>query len=57
MFPHHSFYTKLRGSLARKQTMPTERPPPVGEVSDNFRGQRVSLGQHNGFPRPLISIF
>jgi hypothetical protein len=29
--------TKLRG-LVREQTIPTERPPPVGEVSANFCG-------------------
>jgi hypothetical protein len=35
----------------------TERPPLVGEVSANFSGQRVSRGQRNGTPRPLISVF
>jgi hypothetical protein len=43
--------------LVRKQTIPTERPPLVGEVSANFCRQRVSRGQHNGIPRPLISGF
>jgi len=27
-------------ALVRTRTIPTERPPPVGEVSANFRGQR-----------------
>jgi hypothetical protein len=27
-------------ALARERTIPTERPPPVGEVSANFCGQR-----------------
>jgi hypothetical protein len=27
-------------ALVREQTIPTERPPPVGEVSANFCGQR-----------------
>jgi hypothetical protein len=43
--------------LVRKQTIPTERPPLVGEVSANFCGQKVSRGQHNGSPLPLISVF
>jgi hypothetical protein len=40
--------------LARKRTIPTERPPLGGEVSANFGGQRVSRGQRNGSPRPLF---
>jgi hypothetical protein len=42
--------------LFRKRTVPTERPPLVGEVSANFSGQRVSRGQRNESPRPLSSI-
>jgi hypothetical protein len=41
-------------ALVREQTIPTERPPLVGEVSANFCGWRVSRRQHNGFPRSLI---
>jgi hypothetical protein len=41
--------------LVRTRTIPTERPPLVGEVSANFCGYRVSRGQRNGFLRPLIS--
>jgi hypothetical protein len=44
-------------ALVRKRTIPTEQPPLVGEVSDNFCGWRVSRGQRNGSPRPLISFF
>jgi hypothetical protein len=44
-------------ALVRKQTIPTERPPLVGEVSANFSGYRVSRDQHNASPRPLISVF
>jgi hypothetical protein len=44
-------------ALVRKRTIPTERPPLVGEVSANFSGERVSRGQRNESPRPLISIF
>jgi hypothetical protein len=43
--------------VVRKQTIPTERPPLVGEVSANFYGYRVWRGQRNGSPRPLISVF
>jgi hypothetical protein len=39
-------------ALVRKRTMPTERPPLVGEVSANYCGYRVSHGQRNGSPRP-----
>jgi hypothetical protein len=35
-------------ALVHKQTIPPERPPPVGEVSANFCGYRVSRGQRNG---------
>jgi hypothetical protein len=39
----HKTKNKLRGVLVRKQTIPTERPPLLGEVSANFcgRGCRV----------------
>jgi hypothetical protein len=43
-------------ALVRKRTIPTEQPH-VGEVSAKFSGYRLSRGQHNGSPRPLISIF
>jgi hypothetical protein len=52
--------TKLKlnsAALVRERTIPTERPPLVGEDSANFCGQRVSRGQRNGFPRSLISVF
>ena len=33
------YKTKLNSvALVREQTIPTERPPPVGEVSANFCG-------------------
>jgi hypothetical protein len=44
-------------ALVRKQTIPTERPPLLGEVNANCCVQRVSLVQRNGSPRPLISVF
>jgi hypothetical protein len=43
--------------VVRKRTIPTEWPPLVGEVSINFCGERVSRGQFNTSPRPLISVF
>jgi hypothetical protein len=43
-------------ALVRERTIPTERPPPVGEVSAKFAGRGVSRGQRNGSPRPL-SLF
>jgi hypothetical protein len=44
-------------ALVRERTIPTERPPPIGEVSANFADKGVSRGQRNGSPRPLISAF
>jgi hypothetical protein len=46
-------------ALARKRTIPTERPLLVGEVSAIlfFLRIEVSRGQRSGSPRPLISIF
>jgi hypothetical protein len=32
----------------RERTIPTERPPLVGEVIADFCGQRVTRGQHDG---------
>jgi hypothetical protein len=43
--------------LVRKRSIPTERPPLVGEVSADFCGYRVLRGQRNESPRPLISVF
>jgi hypothetical protein len=40
----------------RKRTIPTERPPLVGEVSANFCGRRVSRGQRDGSIRPYSRI-
>jgi hypothetical protein len=49
--------TKLNSVvLVRKRTIPTERPPLVGEVSAHFCGESMSRGQRNGSPRPLISF-
>jgi hypothetical protein len=47
---------KLRG-LVRQRTIPTERPPLVGENSADFSGKRVSRGQRNKSPLLLISVF
>jgi hypothetical protein len=44
-------------ALVLKRTIPTERPPLVGEVSANFSGKRASRGQRNESPRPFISVF
>jgi hypothetical protein len=48
---------KNSGDLVGQRTIPTERSLLVGEVSANFSGQRVSRGQRNEPPRPLISVF
>jgi hypothetical protein len=41
---------KLRGLSPQARTIPTERPPLVGQVSTNFSGERVSCGQRNESP-------
>jgi hypothetical protein len=57
-FEYLKFHTKLNSvALVLEQTIPTERPPLVGEVTANFCGKRLSRGQRNGFPRWLISVF
>ena len=38
IFPHYLIKKKNSVALVRKRTIPTERPPPVGEVSANFCG-------------------
>jgi hypothetical protein len=43
-------------ALVRQRAIPTERPPLVGQVSDNFCGWRVSRGQRNGSPRPYSRL-
>ena len=53
----HTKHIKFSVALVRERTIPTERPPPVGEVVPNFAGRGVSRGQRNGSPRPLISVF
>jgi hypothetical protein len=40
----------------RERTIPTERPPLVGEVSANFCEYRVPRGQHEGSLRPYSRI-
>ena len=50
------FCNKNSVALVRKRTIPTERPPPVGEVVPTFAGRGVSRGQRNEFPRPF-SVF
>jgi hypothetical protein len=49
--------TKNSVALVLKWTILTERPLLVGEVSANFSGERVSRGQRNESPQPLISVF
>ena len=43
-------------ALVRERTIPTERPPLVGEVVPTFAGRGVSRGQRNESPRPF-SVF
>jgi hypothetical protein len=45
-------YNNNSVALVRERTIPTERPSPVGEVSANFCGWRVSRDHRGGFLRP-----
>jgi hypothetical protein len=45
-------YKKNSMVWVRERTIPTERPPPVGEVIANFCGERVPRGQRDGSLRP-----
>ena len=46
-----SNFTKLNTvALVRERTIPTERPPPVGEVSANSCGQRGVTWSAQRFP-------
>jgi hypothetical protein len=40
----------------RRRTLPTERPPLVGEVSANLGGFKLSRGQRNGSLRPYSGL-
>jgi hypothetical protein len=42
-------------ALVRERTIPTERPPLVGEVSANFSDRGVSRGQREGSPTAVSS--
>jgi hypothetical protein len=39
-------------ALVSERTIPTERPPYIGEVHANLCGYRASRGQRNGSPQP-----
>jgi hypothetical protein len=43
---HHNNNNSV--ALVRERTIPTKRPPLVGELSANFCGYRVKRGQRNG---------
>jgi hypothetical protein len=42
--------------LVRERTIPTERPPLVGEVIANLCGERVPRGQRDGSLRPYSRV-
>jgi hypothetical protein len=43
-------------ALVHKRTIPTERPPLVGEASANFCGYRVARGQRD-IPTAVLRLF
>jgi hypothetical protein len=52
-----AIYTINSVAWVRKQTIPTERPPLVGEVSANFCGYMVPRCQRDGSLRSYSRIF
>jgi hypothetical protein len=56
----HNLYKQTKNKLLglSPQAKYTDRATVLaGEVSVNFSGWRMSRGQHNEYPRPLISVF
>jgi hypothetical protein len=47
---------KYSVARVRERTIPTERPPLVGEVSAKFCGYRVPRGKHDGSIRPYSRL-
>jgi len=43
-------------ALVRERTIPTERPPPVGEVSANFNYVKYKMIYKNGGPGSVVGI-
>jgi hypothetical protein len=41
----------------RERTIPTERPPLVGEVCANFANRGVSRSQRGGYHTAVITVF
>jgi hypothetical protein len=54
--PHAKTKTKLRG-LSPQANYTDRATAAVGEVVPAFADRGVLRGQHNGSPRPLISVF
>jgi hypothetical protein len=44
-------------AFVRERTIPTERPPLVGEVSANFYGQRGVAWSAQRIPTAVFSVF
>jgi hypothetical protein len=51
-----SSYERNSVAWVRERTIPTERPPLVGEVSSNFCEYRVQRGQRDGSLRPYSRL-
>jgi hypothetical protein len=53
---YNLIYINKKNSMVwvRERTIPTERPPLVGEVIANVRGYRVPRGQRDGSLRPYL---
>jgi hypothetical protein len=57
-YNHHLHIKKQTTSFfIRKRTILTERPPVVGEFSDNFADKGVSRGQRGGTPMAVNLSF
>src|SRR5215469_10037536 len=55
----YGYIKKKKNSMAvvRERTIPTEQPPPVGDLVPTFADRGVSRGQRNGSPPPAVNLF
>jgi hypothetical protein len=56
-FSLFKIYKKVKPKIKSLKKLRGFSPPLVGKVSANFRGYKVSRGQRNESPRPLILVF
>jgi hypothetical protein len=55
--PLYNNNNKITVALVRERTIPTERPPLVGEVTAKFADRGVSRSQRSESPTAAIPVF